>query len=158
MRNRRMVMKTRRTFCLIFLLLSASLFVQAQSTPQVIVLKPVVNQVKSSPAFAELILRRTERESELEEFLIDYTEEFPKVKELKFELILLQNALDKISAVNASESGKLTSALGKLMVRKVEIGVDLWNLKRQYNDDHPEVKRARRKVEVFEKAIREILP
>ncbi|MCY7346313.1 MAG: hypothetical protein LH614_08860 [Pyrinomonadaceae bacterium] len=114
--------------------------------------------MKSSPAFAELILRRTERESELEEFLIDYTEEFPKVKELKFELILLQNALDKISAVNASESGKLTSALGKLMVRKVEIGVDLWNLKRQYNDDHPEVKRARRKVEVFEKAIREILP
>lgn len=114
--------------------------------------------VKSSPAFAELILRKTERESELEEFLIDYTEEFPKVKELKFELILLQNALDKISAVNVSESGKLTLALGKLLVRKIEIAVDLWNLKRQYNDDHPEVKRARRKVEVFEKAIREILP
>lgn len=147
---------------LIFILSSAS-FTRSQTNVKVVAAqKSATNSseqtIKSSPAFAELILRKTERESELEEFLIDYTEEFPKVKELKFELILLQNALDKISAVNASESGRLTLALGKLMVRKVEIGVDLWNLKRQYNDDHPEVKRARRKVEVFEKSIREILP
>lgn len=147
---------------LIFILSSAS-FTRSQTNVKVVAAqKSATNSseqtIKSSSAFAELILRKTERESELEEFLIDYTEEFPKVKELKFELILLQNALDKISAVNASESGRLTLALGKLMVRKVEIGVDLWNLKRQYNDDHPEVKRARRKVEVFEKSIREILP
>ncbi len=45
--------------------------------------------IKSSPAYAEVLLRRTERESELEEFLLDYTEEFPKVKEIKFELGLL---------------------------------------------------------------------
>ncbi len=149
-------------FLLIFILLPA-LIARSQANVKIAAgQKPAINlgeqAVKSSPAFAELILRKTERESELEEFLIDYTEEFPKVKELKFELILLQNALDKISAVNVSESGKLTLALGKLLVRKIEIAVDLWNLKRQYNDDHPEVKRARRKVEVFEKAIREILP
>lgn len=120
--------------------------------------KQTASVVKSSPAFAELLLRKTERESELEEFLQDYTDEFPKVKEIKFELDLLNKAINKISAVNASESGKLTLALGKLIVRKIELETDVWNLLRQYNEDHPEVKRARRKVEVFDKAIKEILP
>ncbi len=113
--------------------------------------------VKFTAAYAEILLRRTERESELEEFLLDYTEEFPKVKEIKFELGLLQKELDKITAVNVSESGKLSLALGKLIVRKIEIETDLWNLRRQYADDHPEVKRARRKAEVYERAIKEIL-
>lgn len=120
--------------------------------------KPNSQMIKSSPAYAELLLRKTERESELEEFLIDYTEEFPKVKEIRFEIGLLQKEMDKITAVNASESGKLTLALGKLIVRKTELETDLWNLRRQYPDDHPEVKRARRKIEVYEKAIKEILP
>ncbi len=117
-----------------------------------------VSATKSSPAYAELLLRRTERESELEEFLLDYTEEFPKVKEIKFELGLLNKEINKILAVNTAESGKLSLALGKLIVRKIELETDLWNVRRQYKDDHPEVKRAKRKVEVFEKAIKEILP
>ncbi len=68
--------------------------------------------IKFSPAYAEVLLRRTERESELEEFLLDYTDEFPKVKEIKFELGLINREMDKILAINASESGKLTLALG----------------------------------------------
>lgn len=128
------------------------------STPKKTEVNQSVAAVKTSPAFAELLLRRTERESELEEFLLDYTEDFPKVQEIKFELDLLKKATDKIAAVGASDAGKLTLALGKLMVRKIELEVDLWNLRRQYKDDHAEVKRARRKVEVFEQAIKEILP
>lgn len=112
---------------------------------------------KSSPAYAELLLRQTERTAELEELRLDYTEEFPKVKELKFESDLLQKEMNKILAVNPSETGKLTLALGKLIVRKVEIEVDLWNLRIQLKDDQAEVKRAIRKVEVYDKAIREIL-
>jgi uncharacterized protein involved in exopolysaccharide biosynthesis len=114
--------------------------------------------IKSSPAYAELLLLRTERESKLEEFLLDYTEEFPKVKEIKFELGLLNREMNKILALNTSQSGKLTLALGKLIVRKIELETDLWNVRRQYKDDHPQVKRAKRKVEVYEKAIIEILP
>lgn len=130
---------------------------QAQTPPKSIAAKTTASPQKSSPAYAELLLRRTERESELEEFALDYTDDFPKVKEIRFELDLLQKQLDRILAVNAADSGKLTLALGKLMVRKTELETDLWNLRRQYNDDHPEVKRAKRKIEVFEKAIKEIL-
>ncbi len=123
-----------------------------------IVAKQNASGVKFSPAYAEVLLRKTERESELEEFMLDYTEEFPKVKELRFELNLLNKEMNKILAVNASEADKLTLALGKLIVRKTELETDVWNLRRQYGDDHPEVKRAKRKVESFEKAVKEILP
>lgn len=120
--------------------------------------RPTEQAVKFSPAYAELLLRKTEREAQLEEFLLDYTDEFPKVKEIKFELELLQKQMEKVSAVNIADAPKLSLALGKLLVRKTELEVDLWNLLRQYNAEHPEVKRAKRKIEVYEKAIREILP
>jgi len=141
------------------IILFSSFYIHAQSVKKTAPAQiSLSSAAKSSPAYSEVLLRKTERESELEEFLIGYTEEFPKVKEIRFELDLLQKAAAKIVAVNASEAGKLTLALGKLMVRKTEIETDLWNLRRQYEDDHPEVKRARRKIEIYEKAIKEILP
>ncbi len=141
-------------------LFSISCFAQTEAKNKVVQIssKPISAAIKSSPAYAELLLRKTERESELEEFAIDYTEEYPKVKEIKYELSLITKETDKLLAVSTADAGKLTLALGKLMVRKTELETDLWNLSRQYNADHLEVKRAKRKVAAYEKAIREILP
>ena len=141
-------------------LFSFSCFAQTDEKNKVVRIssKPTSAAVKSSPAYAELLLRKTERESELEEFAIDYTEEYPKVKEIKYELSLLNKEMDKLLAVSAADAGKLTLALGKLLVRKTELETDLWNLNLQYKSDHLEVKRAKRKVDAYEKAIREILP
>ena len=113
---------------------------------------------KSSPAYAEVLLRKTELLSELESLLVEYTEEYPKVTELRFEIGLLKKDLDRLLAVNPSEFSKLSAALGKLMVRKGEIDTDLWSLQKQFNDTHPDVKRASRKSEIFQAAINEILP
>ncbi|HXG83064.1 MAG TPA: hypothetical protein VNI84_03460 [Pyrinomonadaceae bacterium] len=120
---------------------------------------PATNQAaKSSPAYAEILLEKTELESQLEDLLVGFTDDFPKVKELRFQINLLQKQADRLLAVGSADTNKLTVALGKLIVRKVELETALWSLKAQYNDDFPEVKRAKRKVEVFEKAIGEILP
>lgn len=151
----------RRLFLISLIIVAVAAACKAQSTTSAskkIVSGQAVSAVKSSPAYAEIILRRTERESELEEFLLDYTEEFPKVKEIRFEINLLQKETEKMLAVPASDAGKLTLALGKLIIRKVELETDLWNLRRQYADDHAEVKRAKRKIEIFERAVKEILP
>jgi len=118
-----------------------------------------INQAaKSSPAYAEILLQKTELESQLEDFSTDYTDDFPKVKELRFQLGLIEKETNKLLAVSSADSGKLSLALGKLMVRKTELETNLWLLQAQYKDDYPEVKRAKRKLAVFEKAIREILP
>jgi chromosome segregation ATPase len=113
--------------------------------------------VRSSPAYAELLLQKTELESALESLLVDYTEEYPKIKGLRVELRLLQTEMDRLLAVKPESSSRLTLALGKLMLRKVELETELETLRAQYKDDHPDVKKAKRKVEVFESAIKEIL-
>jgi len=69
----------------------------------------------------------------------------------------LKKAILLISAIKIDETSKLTLALGKLMVRRAELETDLWNLRKKYDDNHPDVKRARRKITIYESAIREIL-
>ncbi|MCA1588829.1 MAG: hypothetical protein LC730_01070, partial [Acidobacteria bacterium] len=116
-----------------------------------------VNSVTASPAYAEVLLRRTDMTAELESLLSQYTEEHPKVLELKTSLAGLTRETIRLSKVGINESGRLTVALGRLIVRKIEIETDVWKLLRVYKEEHPEVKRAKRKVEIYEAAIKEIL-
>ena len=113
--------------------------------------------LKSSPAFAEIILRRTDLRAEVESLLISYTEDFPKVKDLRFELEALNRELNRLLTVKPEESSKLTLALGKLIVRKAELEADHASLQSKYGDEHPDVKRAKRKIDIFEGAIKAIL-
>jgi hypothetical protein len=113
--------------------------------------------VRSSPAFAELQLRKTELLSDLESLMVAYTEDFPKIKEIRFVVTLIDRDIARISKVKPAESSKLTLALGKLMVRRIELETELWDVQKTYKDEHPDVKRAKRKVEIFEAAINEIL-
>ncbi|MEO6333551.1 MAG: hypothetical protein ABIO91_01075 [Pyrinomonadaceae bacterium] len=114
-------------------------------------------QMRSSAAFAELKLKRTELVSELESLILDYTEEFPKVAEMRFTVTLIDRDIARLAKVKSSEASKLTLALGKLMVRRVELETDVWGLQRSYKDEHPDVKRAKRKLEIYEAAVNEIL-
>ncbi len=144
-----------------FIILSFSLSNTAQTTGKKVSAQNASatnHAAKSSQAYAEILLERTELESQLEDFLGDYTEDFPKVKQLRFQLALLRKETDKLFTVSTNEASKLTQALGKLIIRKIELETNLWNLKAQYNDDYPDVRKAKQKVAIFERAIREILP
>lgn len=113
--------------------------------------------IRSSPAYAEILLRKTELLADLEAFAADYTEANPKIVDLRFELSSLDKLLEKVYGVKPSETGKLTLALGKLIVRKASLETELARLSRSYNKDHPEVKRANRRLDIYDAAIKEIL-
>src|SRR5437879_5385086 len=113
--------------------------------------------IRASAAYAEILLRKTELQAELESLLPDYTEKNPKIIDLRLELSALNSSLERVFSVKPSESGKLTLALGKLIVRKAALDADLAHLLQSYNNDHPEVKRMRRKVDIFDAAINEVL-
>ncbi len=113
--------------------------------------------IKNSPAYAEVLLKKVALEAGIEDLLVSYTEEFPKVKQLRFKLDLTNKYLEKILAVKPSEFSKLSEALGKLIAQKIEYDAELASLRKDYSDDYADVKRAKRKVEVYEKAIDEIL-
>jgi hypothetical protein len=115
------------------------------------------NPGSSSAAYAELVLKRTEVRSDVESLSLEYTEEYPKLKELRFVLTLFDRDLARIGKVKPADSSKLTLALGKLMLRSIEIETDLWNLQKNYKEEHPDVRRAKRKLEIYDSAIDEIL-
>jgi hypothetical protein len=121
-------------------------------------LNPVSQAIKSTSAYAEVLLRKTELESTLEDFSVAYTEDFPKVKETRYELSLIEKDLARLLSLSNSDLTKLTLALGKLMVRRAELEAGLWSLQSKYGADHPDVKRAKRRASTFENAIGEILP
>ncbi|MGB7069001.1 MAG: hypothetical protein WBD22_05860 [Pyrinomonadaceae bacterium] len=113
--------------------------------------------IRSSAAYAEILVRRTALEADLESLLVDYTDDYPKVKDIRIELELIRKETSRLFAVKVSEAGKLTSALGRLIVSKVVLQADLSRLLEQFKEDHPDAKRARKKVEIYESAIQEIL-
>ena len=115
------------------------------------------NQITSSAAYAEVLLRKTELQADLESLLGQYTEDYPKVKQARYELEMISKDASRLLTVKPSDAAKLTEALGKMIVRKVELQAELWSLQQQLGDGHPDVKRAKRKVEIYENAIKEIL-
>lgn len=112
---------------------------------------------RASPAFAELRLKKAELESELESLLLEYTDDFPKIKEIRATLGFLQKEIERLATVGPAGSQRLTPALGKLMVRKAEMETEVWRLSEMLQPAHPDLKRAKRRVEIFEAAIKEIL-
>jgi len=112
---------------------------------------------RSSAAYAEVLLRKTELQADLESLVSQYTEDYPKVKQARYELEMISKDAGLLLAVKPSDATKLTMALGKMIVRKVELQRELWTLQQQLGDAHPDVKRAKRKVEIYENAIKEIL-
>ena len=114
-------------------------------------------EVRSSAAYSEVLLRKTELEADLVAFLADYTEQNPKIIDLRYELAELNKSVEKVFAVKPAEGGKLTLALGKLIVKKAGLDTELARLTRSYGKDHPEVKRAARRAEIFDTAIKQVL-
>ena len=114
--------------------------------------------IRSSAAYAEVLLRKTELLADLDAFLETYTESNPKIVDLRFELAALDKSVEKLFAVRPTETAKLTLALGKLLVKRAALETDLARLSRSYNKDHPDVKRAKRRVHIFDAAVKEILP
>ena len=143
-------------FFVLFLFGTAAHEARSQTGPKSVKID-VPDHLKTSPAFGELILRRVELESTLAELLESYTDEYPKVKETRFELDTLRKDISRIVSVSAKDSGKLTLALGKLIVRKAAVATDHWVLLNRFSDEHPRVKRAKKKLQIFEDAISEIL-
>ena len=116
-----------------------------------------VGPVRSSAAYSVVLLRKTEIESDLVSFTDDYTEENPRVVDARFELASLTRDLDRMFGIKPSDVGKLTEATGKLIVRKAELETERNKLLRAYKDDHPQVKRVTRKLDIYTKAVKQIL-
>ena len=130
--------------------------------PALTLAQPAVNNVpahvRSSAAYAEVLLRTTEVRAELESIAPDYSETSSRIVDLRSELDIMDKIAIRLSKARSTDTSKLTLALGKLLVRKAALDAELARLLRSYKDDHADVRRARRKSDIFEAAIKEVLP
>lgn len=144
-------------FLIPVVLMLGGVSVFAQTQPKAVTTPTIVQGGKATAAYAEVALKRADVEAELESLLVEYTDEFPKVKELRFALARIDAEAIRLGSIKAADRERATAALGKLMVRKVEAEIELWKVQQDYADAHPDVKRAKKKVEIYEKAIKEVL-
>ncbi|HMT07674.1 MAG TPA: hypothetical protein PKA82_06690 [Pyrinomonadaceae bacterium] len=115
-----------------------------------------VGPIRSSAAFSVVLLRKTEIEADLVSFVEDYTEENPRVVDARFELASINKEIDRMFTIPPSATQRLTESTGKLILRKAELETEMNRLLRSYKADHPQVKRLAKKVEVFQKALKQI--
>lgn len=117
----------------------------------------VPDHVRNSAAYAEVILRQTEILADLDAALLSYTEDHPKIIELRTELASINKSIEKLVATRASDAGKLTLALGKLAVRRASLESDYIRLSKSFSKDHPELLRAKRRLEIFDETVNDII-
>ncbi len=79
---------------------------------------PTSKAIKSSPAYSALVFQRTVIKADLEEMLVTYTEDFPKVKDARHEIDLINFELTRLLDTKVTDSCKLSDSLGKLMLKK----------------------------------------
>lgn len=132
--------------------LASSVFVGAQTKPGA-----EVGPIRASAAYSVVMLRKTEIEADLVSFVEDYTEENPRVVDARFELASINKEIDRIFTILPTETQRLTESTGKLILRKAELETEMNRLLRSYKADHPQVKRIAKKVEIYQKALKQIL-
>ena len=113
--------------------------------------------VKTTPAYAELIMKRTEVAAELEVLLPDYTEESPEVREKRLSLQVLDAALKRLETVTLEQYLALTPAVGKMLARKLEAEAELKILSEIYTDEHPAVKKSKIRFKIFDAELKKLL-
>ncbi len=149
-----------KTFCFLILILlffTSAVFSQAKPPKVTPTPAPLSSSIKSSPAYIELTLYKANIDAELLDMLVEYTDEYPKVKELKLEVQFVQAELISLQELGVSVLPKLTESFAKLLLLKIKMQVDLAQLRAVHKDDHPDVKRAIRRVDIYEKAIKDVL-
>ena len=148
----------------IFVFQTILVFAQQKPTPQTQtnVTAPIKTlgrklDVRTTPAYAELIMKRTEIAADLDVLLPDYTEESPEVREKRLNLQILDSALKRLENVTLEQYLALTPAVGRMLARKLEAEAELKILSDIYTDEHPSVKKSKIRFKVFEAELKRLL-
>ena len=151
-------MKPLKIAVFLCLLFAVSVSAQTRNRTSSVSKAPTVSkEIRATPAYAEVVLRRVELQSELEELLVAYTREFPRVQEKEFELGLIRSEIVRFAKMRPAEAPKMTLALGKLIVRRATLATDFMVKSKKYGAEHPAVKKAKKRTDIFDEAINELL-
>ena len=117
----------------------------------------LLSAAETTPAYAELVLRKAKVEAELSELSKNLTNQHPSLDTKRFELRAIKREMAKMRAVETSRESKLSGAVGKLILSKVALEVELNDLLVQLKPQHPDVTKKRSELAALQREIENIL-
>lgn len=117
----------------------------------------VANPVVATAAYAEIYASKVEAEVDLKVLTMDATEDAPQVRAKMLERDLLERQIRWLEILPPASLPKLTQALGRLAVRKAQAEANLKIVSQNYAENHPTVKKARARLDVYSSEMEKLL-
>jgi hypothetical protein len=113
--------------------------------------------VKATPAYEMLIVRRAAIRAELVEQKETLTSHHPDVERTRYEFSLLDIEIEKMLASERSQISKLSRVYGHLILRKIDLQVGEHDLRNQLTLTHPDLKKNRLELDAIQQEIDDLL-
>ena len=116
-----------------------------------------LQDVKATPAYEMLIVKRAAVWAELVEQKETLTSQHPDVERTGYEVSLLNIEIEKMLASERSQISKLSHVYGHLILRRIDLEVGEHDLRNQLTLTHPDLKKKRIELDAIQKEIDDLL-
>ena len=116
-----------------------------------------LRDVKATPAYEMLIVRRAAIRAGLVEQKETLTSQHPDAERAGYELSLLNMEIEKMLGSERSQISKLTRVYGHLILRKIDLQVEEHELRNQLTLTHPDLKKKRIELDAIQQEIDDLL-
>ena len=115
-----------------------------------------LRDVKATPAYEMLIVRRAAIRAGLVEQKETLTSQHPDIERTRYEFSLLNIEIEKMLASEGSQISKLTRVYGQLILRKIDLQVEEHELRNQLTLTHPDLKKKRIELDAIQQEIADL--
>ena len=112
---------------------------------------------ETTPAYASLVMRKAAAEAELADLLGKFKARHPIVESKQFELRAIGLEMSRMLVTGKARAHKLTDAYGQLVLRRVALRVELYDLRSRFTPRHPDVKKVEVEAAALDREIEGIL-
>jgi len=116
-----------------------------------------VQDVKATPAYKSLILKRVSLRGELFRQREMFTSQHPDVERSNYELSLLNKEIERMLASPSSQISKLSTVYADLILRKIDLQAEEYQLRRQVTASHPDLRQKRIELAALQEEIEDLL-
>ncbi len=107
---------------------------------------PLSVNPKMTPAYELLVLRRVAVETALMDLSSQFTSESSQVRAKRFELSVVNREMARMQRSERARVPKLSVTYGNLLLRRVDLEVELNEMRGRFTSEHPDVKRKRAEI------------
>ena len=123
----------------------------------VLALPPQTSDPKSTDAYRVLTLHKIAVAADLVDLTTRYSPGSPLVQSKRFELEMISREIERLLSIDLALVPRLSANYGKLLLKKVDLEVELNSLERVFTAQHPRVTRTRVTIGLLDRETESML-